>query len=867
MASNISVAIELDNKKYISGINAADSATKTFATDTERSLSKVGGSFDTFTRRVTGLRTALAGLAFGAAGRGALGFADNLQDLANSSGIAVGRLIEFQNALATSGGQADQLPQAINTLLRSIDEAAGGSIKAQNSFMRLGVSLQDLGTLSEEDLLKETLKGIAAIENPSRRAAEMMDKFGKSFKTVDPQELLDKLNASAGSADRYAQSIKRAAELNDKFVEVTNNLKLAFLEAFSGPIEKILEFNTKTAEGAMKMENLVTIVKALAIALAAAFAISGITAFVAVIGQIGRAITVVLGLSAGLAGVFAAGGSLMVAIRGIAVAFTAFVVLVEGAQALFEPFSDRSVVAIMKIVEALGMVAAVLAGGAFGAGLGTALGGPLGGIAGSIAGATAALAAMKVLTDKAAETRKELETKLAIPAAEAAPDGKKDPVTGRPVDTSEREKALDNVKQITAEFEKQSRLNIARIAHQTEFIGKTEEEKQIAQASRDLFLEYQNSFDQLQKRRLSLGKDEQFQVAEIVKQQDELYKLYLQQDGALVKQLTGLQTAERLEKNRLQEIKNIIDLMEQQAEFAREIAELQNQQGQAKIQAFELLDAQKQQFDILMRREELERGILNLREQDKTAAQQLFDLENDRKKQLEEIQKIQNLPFEGVGGMKQRLEEVNAVYDARLARIKETQARTTEEQLSFSFGWAQATEKYRNSITTNAEYASKTMQTFTKGIEDAFVSFVRTGKLSFKDLANSMIADLVRIQAQKALSSLFGGGGGGGAGGILGSLGSLFGGFFANGGMPPIGVPSIVGERGPELFVPQSAGRVIPNNALGGSSSNTVNNTAVTYSIQAVDSQSFKALLARDPEFIHNVAEQGRRSLPIRSRR
>lgn len=42
-----------------------------------------------------------------------------------------------------------------------------------------------------------------------------------------------------------------------------------------------------------------------------------------------------------------------------------------------------------------------------------------------------------------------------------------------------------------------------------------------------------------------------------------------------------------------------------------------------------------------------------------------------------------------------------------------------------------------------------------------------------------------------------------------------FGGFFARGGRPPVGMPSIVGEDGPELFVPASAGRVIPNNQLG----------------------------------------------------
>jgi len=919
MASSINVAITVDNKQYIANIKAADSATKKFATDTETNLNKVNKSFDTFTRRVGGLKTALAGLAFGAVGRGALGLADNLQDLSNSSGIAVGRLLEFQNALATSGGQADQLPQAINTLLRSIDEAAGGSIKAQNSFMRLGVSLQDLGTLSEEDLLKETLKGIAAIENPSRRAAEMMDKFGKSFKTVDPQELLDKLNASAGSADRYAESIKRAAELNDKFVEVTNNLKLAFLEAFSGPIGKLLEFNTKTAEGATKIENLVTIVKALAIALAAAFAISGITALVAVIGQIGRAITVVTGLSAGLAGVFAAGGSLMVAIRGIAVAFTAFVVIVEGAQALFEPFSDRSVVAIMKIVEALGMLAAAMAGGAFGAAAGTAIGGPLGGIIGGVAGATAAMAGMKLLTDKAAETRKELETKLALPAAEAAPDKKKDPVSGRPVDTSEREKALDNIKQITAEFEKQSRLNIARIAHQTEFLGKTEQEKEIAMASRDLFLEYQNAFEQLQKRRLSLGKDEQFQVAEIVKQQDELYKLYLQQDGALVQGLTALQTAKKLEEDRLyfidlqtKSLNTIFDIQANIANFSmseddRKIAALQRQikleedaavkREQSRLGATPItaeaeaairekvrkstegqLDAQlklnaatKAESARLFVQDLQNTAIANtislqaeLAKLTMTSDQQrILDLQTQNKLLVQqEVAKRNALLKPGESIAASEIADITAqVTAANQGFITSTQA-LIDKSREFSTGYEQAFIKYKDDANNAATQSKTYFETFSKGFEDAIVSFVRTGKLSFKDLANSIIADIVRIQAKQLVLSLFGGGGGGG---FLGAIGSLFG--FANGGIPPVGVPSIVGERGPELFVPQSAGKIIPNHALGGGQSVVNNTTEVSYNISAVDAQSFKSMLARDPEFIHNVAEQGRRQLPIRSRR
>ena len=39
---------------------------------------------------------------------------------------------------------------------------------------------------------------------------------------------------------------------------------------------------------------------------------------------------------------------------------------------------------------------------------------------------------------------------------------------------------------------------------------------------------------------------------------------------------------------------------------------------------------------------------------------------------------------------------------------------------------------------------------------------------------------------------------------------------FANGGRPPVGRASIVGERGPELFVPDRAGTVVPNHAMSG---------------------------------------------------
>lgn len=57
-----------------------------------------------------------------------------------------------------------------------------------------------------------------------------------------------------------------------------------------------------------------------------------------------------------------------------------------------------------------------------------------------------------------------------------------------------------------------------------------------------------------------------------------------------------------------------------------------------------------------------------------------------------------------------------------------------------------------------------------------------------------------------------------GQGGIASVLGSLVGGFlgFASGGRPPLGMASLVGENGPELFIPDQAGQIIPAGKFGG---------------------------------------------------
>ncbi len=103
-------------------------------------------------------------------------------------------------------------------------------------------------------------------------------------------------------------------------------------------------------------------------------------------------------------------------------------------------------------------------------------------------------------------------------------------------------------------------------------------------------------------------------------------------------------------------------------------------------------------------------------------------------------------------------------------------------------------------------------------IERGLLSAIRKGSLGFNDLKRTATAALDQIAAQAlqlGLDSLFGGKGG--LGGLFqDALGALFGlPGRATGGLVGPDKPYLVGERGPELFVPTSAGRVEPNTGNG----------------------------------------------------
>jgi phage-related minor tail protein len=107
-----------------------------------------------------------------------------------------------------------------------------------------------------------------------------------------------------------------------------------------------------------------------------------------------------------------------------------------------------------------------------------------------------------------------------------------------------------------------------------------------------------------------------------------------------------------------------------------------------------------------------------------------------------------------------------------------------------------------------AERASRSMET-------ALNRFLRTGKFGFEDLKRTVLGVMNEIAAS-AIQGAFGSAGGGFLGSLL-SIGTSLLGLpgRATGGPVSPGQAYVVGERGPELFVPTSSGRVETGTARG----------------------------------------------------
>ena len=160
------------------------------------------------------------------------------------------------------------------------------------------------------------------------------------------------------------------------------------------------------------------------------------------------------------------------------------------------------------------------------------------------------------------------------------------------------------------------------------------------------------------------------------------------------------------------------------------------------------------------------------------------------------------------------------------------------------------TEQFRRAILTINEEFEETNNmlsdlgmTIQSSLEDSLVDAFETGRFAFQDLARDILREIIRIQIRLATTR------------FLTSIGLP---GLQNGGPARAGQAYIVGEAGPELFIPNTNGNVVSNTDLQGAGGG--GGGTVVYEINAVDARSFQQLVAADPAFIANVAQRGQRT-------
>lgn len=210
-------------------------------------------------------------------------------------------------------------------------------------------------------------------------------------------------------------------------------------------------------------------------------------------------------------------------------------------------------------------------------------------------------------------------------------------------------------------------------------------------------------------------------------------------------------------------------------------------------------------------------------------------------------------------GYEQALENARNAHEAlnQTAAMLPAIVQQGSMEIEAAYSELEAIENFKNSVREVSGAVTQFITDTTSGAKDI-------GE-AFNDLARRVLTNLITkfIEAQiqaLLLGEAFGGVGGGVGGGLLGGL---FG--FQQGGRPEPGRPAIVGEGGPEIFVPDRAGTILPNAALASGLSGTALTFVYSPTVPRDEPGIRRAVRSVYPEFEANVrsgltTDAGRRS-------
>lgn len=200
------VELYVKNSDFYRALSAAQQRLQNFGS----ALLRIGAGFTAIGGGIVG---GLAGAVSSFAATG-----DALDKMSGRTGIAVGALAELGFAAEQSGQDMATVEVSVRKMQKTIGDAASGLATAEDALSSLGLSAAALSGMSPDEQFELIATRIAAIEDPTMRAAASMEVFGRSGTALLP--MLENIQALRQEARDLGlspspESTKAAADITD----------------------------------------------------------------------------------------------------------------------------------------------------------------------------------------------------------------------------------------------------------------------------------------------------------------------------------------------------------------------------------------------------------------------------------------------------------------------------------------------------------------------------------------------------------------------------------------------------------------------------------------------------------------------------
>lgn len=793
----------------------------------------------------------LSAVGLGALMTQTLQFADAVSDLAKGFDLSIAKTLQFREAIKSSGGNAEGAARMLSTLFSKIEEGRKGNEQTIAQFEHIGISFRELATLSPEQALTRVFQAISQIGSTYEKVKAVKDLLGKSGIGIEIESVAQQLGMSTGKFEAYAKSIEKVGKVNDDLAATFDNMKIAFADM-------IAPF---TREGVVSVEKF----KAGLVALASVAVLNGLIQLVSI--------------SAKLIAIWREGVKVSIALQAFG-----------GAKGLAQiGTATAAYFAAIKIFEESAAEAAANAPETIGARPQTQ---------------TDAEAAQKAEASRreliAAQAKLDLARK-AIDFMELEGQIKVDALTSDKYSIQLRETDLALAKELAAaENQRAQALQKENLSEAQQSI--IEQEYQLAIAA--AYEKNHQAFRLIVAEREIANKQEliaahlKMELArgqiQFLKKEGDLKVAALTSDKYAIQlqenELTFLRERETIENQRLQALNKANLTLQQrsiitdEAIAAEAIAEQKRDQNRRRIVAEQekevrLIQAQTEAsrkmelFD--ERRLDLEQQRVYMTDYAYRVATEELNTKRRVAELEQQIADARTRMGEGPSFEAEK-ERINDLIRAELNLFKIRKEGIDLEEYrrkSFNEGWQEAVRKFAQDAENYGKLGADLFNSAIGNMNSAIDNFVKTGKLNFKSFAQSIIQDtiamILKFQAMQlvmmGMRSL-------GFGSNL-SAGSISYGLVAPGAtIPgraaggPVDGPTIVGENGPELFIPSREGTIVPNarmNQALSSEPSIVYNGPYIANLSAIDTQSGIAFLAKNKQAVWAANQSAQRSLPV----